>query len=604
MFNNIKTLIEFEKVRKDNSYIPPEKSNSVYQIGEGEITLYTQFNNIENIEMDLSIFSKSVKIGNGLFAVDDPYRTLSIAEDATLIVDGILCIKNDSDLYGTIHIKENGILIITNKSSFYCRPNSKLIIDRGAQIITENHGAINTDACMIDVDVNVYPNIINNKNIYIDPAAVVTITGIDLGKRSYSLTDYEYDLRSKIINIHTQGEYNSTTGRVSYKWTGGSPLNKSQVIDLSLTWGEMPLGDFKLSVLGIPLYEIENKQRISNINIGYGSILYISDDYQGYTYLNPELYLSSSLNWNSDTNLWQECNPGKCTVNGTIVVSGNNSFITIDRSAVLHITETGIIKLINNGSIRCNAQKEITNLIIDGTIIMDDISQLISFHDYNIQFGEKGKIIILNPDRNDNRILFSTPIGIHESELYRLFENTIDHIEYHVSKNTGISIDRYYDYFNRDMTDWFGNRRIEKAIHDGILVWEDGGFIELNSNIIPWVNNDCTLLEASRLFKSYGSSDKEKLEEVAARLKYAGSGSISFHFVNGETIKIVTLTMDESVANSVVANTMTNNYTIDSTNDGELFLRNGIASTSTEEIVNDESKVIHVNKGETNFILE
>ena len=105
-------------------------------------------------------------------------------------------------------------------------------------------------------------------------------------------------------------------------------------------------------------------------------------------------------------------------------------------------------------------------------------------------------------------------------------------------------------------------------------------------------------------FKSYGSSDKEKLEEVAARLKYAGSGSISFHFVNGETIKIVTLTMDESVANSVVANTMTNNYTIDSTNDGELFLRNGIASTSTEEIVNDESKVIHVNKGETNFILE
>ena len=72
------------------------------------------------------------------------------------------------------------------------------------------------------------------------------------------------------------------------------------------------------------------------------------------------------------------------------------------------------------------------------------------------------------------------------------------------------------------MTKWYGNRRIEKAIHDGILVWHDGGFIELNNDIIPWADEKSTLLQASRLFKSFGSYDDEKLQEVIDRMKADG----------------------------------------------------------------------------------
>ena len=74
--------------------------------------------------------------------------------------------------------------------------------------------------------------------------------------------------------------------------------------------------------------------------------------------------------------------------------------------------------------------------------------------------------------------------------LYRLFENVIDHVEYHISNNTGIAIDKYYEYFNRDMVDWFGGRRIEKAIHEanlGITPTNNGEMVILT---IPELNEE------------------------------------------------------------------------------------------------------------------
>lgn len=591
---NKSTLIEFEQERSQYGFIPPEKSNSFYDIGNGQINIFSL--SADPAMLDLSTYGGEIHVGNGTFTVDDPYVSFTNSNDSTLIIDGIMCIKHDASLHGTIYLKEGSTLLITNNSTTIMYSDAKFIIEERSQIIIENNSLLKMMGGELDIHLAMVDSVLYNEGIYIDSSVVVNIGHIDLGDRPYSMTDYESSLRDKTINIRTQGEYNSTVGRVGYSWTDGSPLNNSQCIRLSLIWGEMVLGDFKLSILGKQNNPIDNLQVVSDLMIMKDTTLHISTSYMDSVYLRPELYLGIIAGNNKQA--------ADCIVNGNIIVSGDTACITLDRGATLHINESGSVTLTNNAIIRSTNNNETSQILfIDGTLIIDDISQLVGFNPDNIVFGNNGKIIILNPDNGNHRVLWSTPIGIHNTELYRLFENVIDHVEYHISNNTGITIDKYYEYFNRDMIDWFGGRRIEKAIHDGILVWHDGGFIELNNEIIPWVNENCSLLQASRLFKSYGSYDSDKLEEVAARLKYAGCGAIAFRFIYGDSYHDITLSLDSAVMKTAVANTIASNYTLDAENSGELFLRNGIASATNDDIINQDARIIHIEDGENNFIL-
>jgi hypothetical protein len=215
----------------------------------------------------------------------------------------------------------------------------------------------------------------------------------------------------------------------------------------------------------------------------------------------------------------------------------------------------------------------------------------------------KGKVIILNPDSGKRRLLFTTPNGIITSDLYRLFLDTIDHIEYHISNNTGIGIDKYYEFYGREMTNWFGNRRFEKAIKDGILVWDDGGFIELYNHITPWATLNSSLLHVGRLFKTFGSYDKDKLQDAVDRLTYAGCGNILFRFIKDDDTTEVVLNLETIHMKNIFNDPSIGKYILHTDNVGLLFLRSSIGNASISNLINPKSRVLEVLDNKVEFML-
>ena len=141
--------------------------------------------------------------------------------------------------------------------------------------------------------------------------------------------------------------------------------------------------------------------------------------------------------------------------------------------------------------------------------------------------------------------------------------------------------------------------RIERAIHDGLIVWHNGGFIRLSSDVIPWVNDQCNLLHASRLFKSFASSDHEKLQEVVNRLKYAGCGDITFIFEYGDESHEVTLVLDDVDMLSIINNPMTESYELKTDNSGELFLKNNLSVVKPETMITKDATMVSIRDDNT-----
>lgn len=594
---NKPSLIEFEIYRKTVNYIPPEGSNSFYGIGNGNINILCISDDPNDIIFNLFTNIGTIKTGNGNFIIssnkDNPYKKMTVIANTSVMIDKSLTVDNGLlEVHGAISFEPNSVLNIVNGSTaiFYMDSTLNLLdissinVDETSEV--KIYGTINIDLVNIDV--------LSNERINIDSAAIINVRGIDLGKRAISLTDYETILRDEIINVNTQGESNSEYGRLGYNWVGGSPTKSSQIIKIILLWGEAVLGDFKLPVLGLQNKEIDDKQIISDILIKKGCTLYISNEFKGFTYLHPELYLGVVLG--------NTKRPAECVIEGTVIVDGSSSRITVDRGASIHLKEGAELYLQNGAYIRStNNDKESKLFFIDGTLIIDSIDQINTFHSSNIVFGDNGKIKILNPDTGERKLLFTTPNGILNSDLYRLFRDEIDHIEYHISNNNGIGIDQYYEFYAKDMNKWFGDRRIEKAIHDGILVWHDGAFIEIYEDITPWANTSCTLLEASRLFKSFGSYDNEKLQEVVERLTYAGCGNITFRFIDGDKFSEVTLVLEKVKMTNVINKPMTDMYVLYTDNDGDLFIKDKVEKTIPKHIISERAKNIKLNNGKTEF---
>ena len=384
---------------------------------------------------------------------------------------------------------------------------------------------------------------------------------------------------------------------MGYVWRGGDTEINSTQIEIGALYGECILGDFRLSILGKQESLIPDLQILVHSFVDPEATLMITDTYHDKLYYRPELYLGY-IRGNVFTG-------GTCTVDGKIIVDGSSSKITIDKYSKLTINEGGLVEVKNNSNIICNSDPDEVSLVINGTLIVDTIEQINSFNPNNIEFGPNGKVIILNNYPDDHKLLWTTPIGIHSTDLYRLFENRLNHIEYHIQSNTGIGIDEYYEFYARDMTDWYSGMRIEKAIHEGMIKWHKNGFIELNQSVTPWVDELSSLLHAARIFKSYGSYDGDKLQEVVNRLRYAGASDIIFRFIHGDTYHDVPLVLDDCTMYSVVNKPMTTHYILNvQNNDGELYLRNKVPNTNDSTIIQYTSRIVPVNVGDNEFTVE
>ena len=601
---NQPTLTKFEEIRKSLNYIPPLGSNSFYIVGNGTINILTKRDDPDDYRFELSTDSGIIEIGDKTFYIvgdihniEYPYENMIIIENTSIILSNILNVYNSKiETYGTFKMNSHSYLNIRN--------NGNVILYRNSNFIVEDNVSIKIDpGCSLNIYGNIYisldsvSTLINTPGIRIDSAAVMYISGLEkLGTRLFSLTDYYKELSNQIININTQGEKNfiNGIGRIGYKWIDGNPLKRYQIIQLSILYGNAILGDFKLSILGLPNEPMIDIQIINSLIIENDTTLHITDKYNNYNYAYPELYIGIVIG---------NCRvPGQCIVKGKINVSGVNSKIIIDRGGSLVIEENGEIEL-NDLSIIKSTYNTSEVLFINGKLIIDDINQINTLTKENIVFGDNGKLIIRNPDNGTKRILFSTPNGIHNTDLYQMFGDRLDHIEYHISNNTGIKIDQYYEFYAREFISWYNNIRIEKAIHDGLIVWHDGGFIKLDQSIIPWVNSKCNLLHASRLFKSFGSFDYERLQEVVNRLKFAGCGNILFIFSYNNQSHEVELQLDGISMKHIINNPDSNSYKLLTDNNGELFIKNNLSVVSPETIIDKKSLKLEV-CNETEFILK
>lgn len=602
---NQSTLVLFEKARKSLNVIPPQGSNSFYKIGDGQINLLTKRNDPDNYRFELFTDSGEVLIGDSAFNIagdieniEFPYENLTVIKNTAIVISNVFGVsKGLLDVYGIVRITDKGCINIRNSGRVILHKDSDLIIDTSVGLQIDD-GCSMTIYGRIHVNVDSVDTILNTPGILIDPSAILDVTGLEtLGQRLFSLTDYFSELSKQIININTQGEKNFIRGigRIGYQWKYGDPLKRYQVLQLSVLYGKAILGDFKLSILGRPKDPIKDYQLINTLIIANDSELHVTEQFNEFKYIHPELFIGSVIG---------NCMaPGECIVRGKMYVCGKNSLITMDRGGKLTVEESAELYVCDSAMIRSTNNGTSQVLFINGTLIIDSIEQISSFVKQNIVFGDNGKLVVQNPDNGERRVLFSTPNGIKDSELYRLFYGRLDKIEYHISNNTGIKIDQYYEYFHKDFISWYNDMPIGKAIHDGLIVWHDGGFINLSNSIIPWVNSECTLLDAARIFRTIGSSNAEKLQDSVNKLKYAGSGNIVLIFEYNETSHEVTLILDDVHITNTINNPLSNAYMISTDNSGELFMRNNLSVVSPETIIAKESTVIPIEDDITNVVL-
>lgn len=594
MTGNQATLIEFEQARYAASLIPPLQSNSFYQVGDGEINLLTLKDHPDNYRFDLYTNKGQVRTGPGTFYVSGnvydtkrPYDSMTIIQNTTVFIDGCLDIsKGNLEVHGTIVMLPGSSLIMSKGAQVILYPDSMMTISDDTTIQLTGDTTRMTIYGRVDVHLNQVYSIVDVKGITIDSAADVNVTGIMIEGRPTSFTDYEALLRDRVINMHTQGETTTAIGRIGYNWRGGTPLNQSQVIQLCTLNHDAVLGDFKLSVLGVPENDIPNRQIVSEVLVKRDTTLYISQWYGDHRFIHPELYLGIIIGNNRSG--------GKCIVEGTLIVDGVYSFITLDRGGSIYVEEGGHLILRNQSTLQSSYSLSERILVINGTVTIDTIDQLKGFDPENIYFGENGKLVILNPDPGERKVLFTLPNGIQSSELYRLFKNRIEHIEYHISNNTGIGIDTYMEYYSRDLRDWIGGYRIENAIHKGYVVWHDGGFIQLDRDVIPWVGPYTTLLEASQVFKTSESVAEKRLQDVVNRLIYAGSGNITFVFIHGTSQHEATMMLHPIDMLTAYNYPMSDTYRVTTDGDGQLFLRNNVTDTNPDTILHPKSMSVDI----------
>ena len=563
---NYENFINFYDYIINNDISLPEGSNSFYNINDGIINLYANENNTYDIFTD----ENTINSGKGIITINqNKIKSLYIIQNTIFELSDTLIIDNGClYVHGTLILKENSILSIINNSTVIFYPDSKLIVEDNVNLNIENsnvslYGKVNIHLSNIST-------LIDDENIYIDSATLFEVDGIDTENRIYSLSDYEISLRDKFINENTQDEFNNGSFIYQYVWKNSYGDN-NKLISLSLDSGEAPLGDFKFSVLGIPESLSDNKQMIQELTIKQKGILYISDEFKESNYIRPNLYIGIEIGNN--------ITPGKCTIDGKLIISGKNSFITLDRKGSLIIN--GEMNIENNGKLICTNCDNENILFINGILTIDNIEQLVGFNKDNIVFGENGKLIILNK-YNERKILLSIPNGIKSSYLYDLVSDRLDKVKYYINENTGIKIDQYYEHYERELVDWYFGIRFEKAIKEGYIIFD-----------------------TSKIFKNNSTTDsKDRLQQVVNNLVYAGCGNIVFRFIKDNDFVEYTLHLDSVKLKNVINSPIqSNEYIITVSNEGQLFLNNDIDELDSESIINEDSLKYDLESGNNKIII-
>ena len=140
------TLINFEIDRKNKGLIPPDHSNSFYDIGLSRIDLYTIRDDPEDYRFDLYVEKGNLIVGNGTFSVngeivdpDRPYNSFTVLHPAELSVsDRFIVNKGNMDVYGTLDLNSGAHLISNNGGSVIFNPNSVLNIKECSSITVED----------------------------------------------------------------------------------------------------------------------------------------------------------------------------------------------------------------------------------------------------------------------------------------------------------------------------------------------------------------------------------------------------------------------------------------------------------------------------------
>lgn len=583
---NQPSLFQFENVRKSTNYIPPSGSNQPFQVGNGTIILQTINDEIDNYKFNLIIQSGIVNSGNlftiGGHVIEFPYNSLNI-NNGKLVINGILSMMNDASLMN------NNILEFADNSSLNMMDNSYLEIPKSFTLNIGNNVNFNLDdnsQLRINGILNISyssTSLLNSKNVFISNDAIINITGLPRD-RQYSMTDYVNDLRKHYyVENSTGSKYIPNSGSVLYKWIDGNYDQHSDVLSLTIENGNVVLGDMKLSLLGIPNNVTNGMKIISNLIINKDASLEISNEYNSYTYVEPTLFISQVIGNSKQS--------GSCIVDGNINVTGNG-IINLDRGGSLivngsiHVKDNGRIISTNNNS---------PVLFINGNLYLDNDTMLENFTYDQISFVNDGKIIILNPNKtNDKKVIFSTPDEIDKSNTMKLFMDRLNRVEYHIQPNCGISIDRNFNNFN-DMTSWYGNMRLEKAVKDKYIIWHEDAFIQFDHDILPWLDESSSLLQVGFVFGSVGNNDKEKLQNAVNKFIYAGFPNILFIYKLQNHTNEFILSLNKCNTVSCVYHQLNNSYSLRTDNIGILMLKNNLNKIDTNVIMNESTKSIFIN---------
>lgn len=613
------TLIQFENIRKTINYIPPittkeEDKGVVFEVGKGLVELKNIPKSIDNNNyknnLELEIYDRTVNSGYGEFEIKGfvndgslTYSSLYINKKSTLNVQGTISLDSKSDISsnnkippsliidGKFIMNNNSILKIKEGEVIFSK-DSKVTFPIGSKLIidvpdNDNNYYVYIN-CDLEIDFSQIDQFINNKHVFISDDVNVIVNNLP-GGRLMSVTDWVTELNKKVQNVNTVGIANlSNSSKVSYRWRAGSPDDQSDALQLSLDKGDIILGDFDLRLTGIPVVMKPNQQIITDMIVQKDARLFIIDKLQnGMQYILPRIHITK---FNSDIII-----EGTCQVFGKIVCNGSTAGIEINKGCKLLIEEGGSVQITNHAFIQNINSEDLPLIIVKGELIIDDFESFKNINPNNIVIQDNGKVIILNPspiDENERKLLFSTPISIMGSDLYHYFGNRLNQVEYHVQKNCGIKIDEFYEYYS--YMKWY-NHLVEpmdifQAIEKGYIIWHDGGFIELDHNIIPYIDETSNLSIVGEVFNTYGSS-AEKVQQTAVNFMRSGSGDVMFRFVNGNEASEYTMSIKSTKIIRALYNTVTSKYRVYTEGDGgEIYVNNNFDISNPSSILDDKAQ--------------
>ena len=606
------TLIDFERTRagyilfngqytlptEPEVIIPPQDSNSFFDVGEGQVQLFTVREDPTNYRFDLYL-KGIIHSGIGSFSINgditstaQPYRNFFIRKDSHLIIDSNLTIsKGRAIIEGIIELGDMSSLIASNGAEVEFTDSSKLIIPENGFVFSNTEALIKIYGA-IEVHYSKIDLLLKNSNIQIDSQAYVHVTGLENLEKEYSLVNLLNDINLETINPNTVKEKNFNNKRILYKWVSGSPLNNSAIVNVEITNGIVALGDFKLPVLGVPNSIRDNLKVISDLKVNYGSKLIVSENVNGFSYFYPSLYIGTFIE-NSNRS-------GELLIDGELLVDGENSELILDRNGKLIISETGKVIFSNGSKFKSTSNSKIV-LEIAGILQIDSLTQLNGFTASQIKFIDQGKIIILNNTENDGPELFSVPNGINKTDLFKLFKNQLSHIEFHIPAGKGIRVDQNFDSFYQEMKYWYGPYRLEKAVKEKYLVWEDDAYIEFRKEDIPWIGLNSNLYHLTKIFISEGDSDKDKLQSIIDHFKFAGFGDIVFKFSELDSTKEIRVSLKAPEVTSVYWDSETSNLIIQVTKIGNLYFANNLSLATPDFALKRTSKETSLVEGK-NYI--